>query len=147
MKKEAAPMDWKLEVIVIPVSDVDRAKAFYGEQLGFRLDVDHAPSDAFRVVQFTPPGSACSITFGVGLSQVKPGTYQGIHLVVNDIEAAHAFLVKRGVECSEPFHFGPEGQAAGVDPERRDFGSYVSFADPDGNGWLVQEVKYGNPDR
>lgn len=140
-------MDWKLEVIVLPVSDVDRAKAFYGEKLGFRLDVDHAPNDEFRVVQFTPPGSACSITFGVGVSQVTPGTYQGLHLVVNDIEAAHAFLRLRGVECSEPFHFGPEGRAPGVDPERRDFGSYVSFSDPDGNGWLVQEVAYGREDR
>ena len=139
-------MDWKLEVIVIPVSDVDRAKAFY-ERLGFRLDVDHAPNEQFRVVQFTPPGSACSITFGVGVSQVAPGAYQGIHLVVNDIEAAHAELIDRGIEVSEPFHFGPDGQVAGVDPERRDFGSYLSFSDPDGNGWLVQEVKRGNPDR
>jgi len=139
-------MDWKLEVIVIPVSDVDRAKAFY-ERLGFRLDVDHAPNEQFRVVQFTPPGSACSITFGVGVSQVAPGAYQGIHLVVNDIEAAHAELIDRGIEVSEPFHFGPDGQVAGVDPERRDFGSYLSFSDPDGNGWLVQEVKHGNPDR
>lgn len=140
-------MDWKLEVIVIPVSDVDRAKAFYADRLGFRLDVDHAPNDQFRVVQLTPPGSACSITFGIGVSTVEPGTYQGIHLVVSDIEAAHAVLVERGVECSEPFHFGPEGQAPGVDPERKDFGSYISFADPDGNGWLVQEVRHGNPDR
>jgi catechol 2,3-dioxygenase-like lactoylglutathione lyase family enzyme len=137
-------MDWKLEAIVIPVSDVDRAKAFYGERLGFTLDVDHAPSDEFRVVQFTPPGSACSITFGVGVSHVAPGSYEGLHLVVNDIEAAHAFLVERGVECSEPFHFGAAGQAPGVDPERRNYGSYVSFADPDGNGWLVQEVGYAS---
>ena len=140
-------MDWKLEVIVIPVSDVDRAKTFYGEKLGFRLDVDHAPNEQFRVVQFTPPGSACSITFGVGVTQVQPGTYQGMHLVVNDIEAAHAFLRERGVECSDPFHFGPEGRTDGLDPERRDFGTYVELADPDGNGWLIQEVKHGNPDR
>jgi catechol 2,3-dioxygenase-like lactoylglutathione lyase family enzyme len=140
-------MDWKLETIVIPVSDVDRAKAFYADKLGFRLDVDHAPNDQFRVVQFTPPGSACSITFGVGVTQVAPGTYQGMHLVVNDIEAAHAFLVARGVECSVPFHFGPEGRADGLDPERRDFGTYIELSDPDGNGWLVQEVKHGNPDR
>ena len=139
-------MDWKLETIVIPVSDVDRAKAFY-ENLGFRLDVDHAPNEQFRVVQFTPPGSACSITFGVGVSQVAPGTYEGLHLVVNDIEAAHTFLVERGVECSEPFHFGPEGRMDGLDPERRDFGTYIELSDPDGNGWLVQEVKHGNPDR
>ena len=140
-------MDWKLEVIVIPVSDVDRAKAFYGEKLGFRLDVDHAPNEQFRVVQFTPPGSACSITFGVGVTQVQPGTYQGMHLVVNDIEAAHAFLRERGVECSDPFHFGPEGRTDGLDPDRRDFGTYIELADPDGNGWLIQEVKHGNPDR
>lgn len=140
-------MDWKLEVIVIPVSDVDRAKAFYGDKLGFTLDVDHAPNEQFRVVQYTPPGSACSITFGVGVTQVEPGTYQGIHLVVDDIEAAHAHLKERGVECSEPFHFGPEGRTEGLDPERRDFGTYIELADPDGNGWLVQEVKHGNPDR
>ncbi len=140
-------MDWKLETIVIPVSDVDRAKAFYADKLGFRLDVDHAPNDQFRVVQFTPPGSACTITFGVGVTQVAPGTYQGMHLVVNDIEAAHAFLIERGVACSEPFHFGPEGRAEGLDPERRDFGTYIELSDPDGNGWLVQEVKHGNPDR
>ena len=140
-------MDWKLEVIVIPVSDVDRAKAFYGDKLGFRLDVDHAPNDQFRVVQYTPPGSACSITFGVGVTQVEPGTYRGMHLVVDDIEAAHAQLKERGVECSEPFHFGPEGRTDGLDPERRDFGTYIELTDPDGNGWLVQEVKHGNPDR
>ncbi len=140
-------MDWKLEVIVVPVSDVDRAKAFYGEKLGFRLDVDHAPNDQFRVVQYTPPGSACSITFGVGVTQVEPGTYQGMHLVVDDIEAAHAHLKERGVECSEPFHFGPGGRTEGLDPDRRDFGTYIELADPDGNGWLVQEVRHGNPDR
>ncbi len=140
-------MDWKLEVIVVPVSDVDRAKAFYGEKLGFRLDVDHAPNDQFRVVQYTPPGSACSITFGVGVTQVEPGTYQGMHLVVDDIEAAHAHLKERGVECSEPFHFGSEGRTEGLDPDRRDFGTYIELADPDGNGWLVQEAKHGNPDR
>jgi catechol 2,3-dioxygenase-like lactoylglutathione lyase family enzyme len=139
-ERKEEPMDWKLENVVLPVSDVDRARAFYGDRLGFHLDVDHAPSEAFRVVQFTPPGSACSITFGVGVSTVAPGTYQGLHLVVNDIEAAHVFLRERGVECSQPFHFGPDGQAPGVDPERRNYGSYVSFRDPDGNGWLVQEV-------
>jgi catechol 2,3-dioxygenase-like lactoylglutathione lyase family enzyme len=139
-------MDMKLELVVLPVSDVDRAKEFY-ERAGFTVDIDHRAGESFRVVQLTPPGSACSITIGTGVTQVAPGTYQGLHLVVTDIEAARAELVGRGVEVSEPFHFGPDGQVAGVDPERRDFGSYVSFSDPDGNGWLVQEVRYGNPDR
>jgi catechol 2,3-dioxygenase-like lactoylglutathione lyase family enzyme len=134
-------MDFKLELVVIPVSDVDRAKTFY-ESAGFNVDVDHRASDTFRVVQLTPPGSACSITIGTGLTQVAPGSYQGLHLVVTDIEAAWAALVERGVEVSEPFHFGAEGQAAGLHPERADYGTYLSFSDPDGNGWLVQEVKH-----
>jgi catechol 2,3-dioxygenase-like lactoylglutathione lyase family enzyme len=133
-------MEFKLELVVVPVSDVDRAKEFYVEKLGFALDVDHRASDAFRVVQLTPPGSACSITIGVGVSQVTPGTYQGLHLVVTDIVAARAWLVDRGVEASEPFHFGPGGQTTGVHPERRDYETFVSLSDPDGNGWLVQEV-------
>lgn len=135
-------MDFKLELVVIPVSDVDRAKDFYAEKLGFKLDVDHRAGDAFRVVQLTPPGSACSITIGTGVTQVAPGTYQGLHLVVTDIEAAHAELVERGVEVSEPFHFGAEGQTPGLHPERADYGTYLSFSDPDGNGWLVQEVHH-----
>lgn len=135
-------MDWKLELIVVPVSDVDRAKAFYSEQLGFNVDVDHRAGESFRVVQLTPPGSACSITIGVGLSQVAPGTYQGLHLVVDDIEAARAELVGRGVEVSEPFHFGAEGQTPGLHPTRDDYGTFLSLADPDGNGWLVQEVHH-----
>ena len=135
-------MDFKLEAIVIPVSDVDRAKEFYTERCGFSMDVDHQASESFRVVQCTPPGSACSITFGVGVSQAQPGSYSGLHLVVDDIEAARAELIGRGLEVSQPFHFGPEGQAAGLDPERRDYGTYLSFADPDGNGWLVQEVHH-----
>ena len=135
-------MDYKLEAIVLPVSDVDRSKAFYADKMGFTVDVDHQPNESFRVVQLTPPGSACSITFGIGVSTVEPGTYQGLHLVVNDIEAAHAELSGRGVDVSEPFHFGAEGQAPGVHPERIDFGTYLSLSDPDGNGWLVQEVKH-----
>ena len=135
-------MDFKLELVVIPVSDVDRAKAFYGEQVGFTVDVDHRASEAFRVVQLTPPGSACSITIGTGLTQVAPGTYQGLHLVVDDIEAARAELVGRGVEVSEPFHFGAAGQTPGLHPDRPDYGTYLSFSDPDGNGWLVQEVRH-----
>ncbi len=140
-------MDCKLELVVVPVSDVDRAKDFYIGKLGFHEDVDYQPNDAFRVVQVTPTGSACSITFGTGLSQVAPGTYQGMHLVVTDIEAAHAELVAAGVEVGEPYHLGAEGQANGLHPERASYGTYLSFADPDGNGWLVQEVNERNPDR
>jgi catechol 2,3-dioxygenase-like lactoylglutathione lyase family enzyme len=141
-EQEAASVDFKLELVVIPVSDVDRAKAFYIDKAGFTLDVDHRAGEAFRVVQLTPPGSACSITIGTGVTQVAPGTYQGLHLVVDDIEAARAELAERGVEVSEPFHFGAEGQTPGLHPERADYGTYLSFSDPDGNGWLVQEVKY-----
>jgi catechol 2,3-dioxygenase-like lactoylglutathione lyase family enzyme len=140
-------MDWKLELVIIPVSDVDRAKKFYTEQLGFREDVDHKASEDFRVVQLTPPGSACSITIGKGLTKAEPGTYQGTHLVVNDIEAARAELVERGVDVSEPFHFGAQGQQTGLHPDRADYGTFLSFADPDGNAWLVQEVRNTNPDR
>ncbi len=135
-------MDFKLELVVVPVSDVDRAKAFYAEKLGFTVDVDHKASEAFRVVQLTPPGSACSITIGVGVSKVTPGTYQGLHLVVTDIVAARALLVERGVEASEPFHFGPAGQTTGVHEGRKDYETFVSFTDPDGNGWLLQEVHH-----
>ena len=140
-------MDCKLELVVVPVSDVDRAKDFYIGKLGFHEDVDYQPNDAFRVVQVTPTGSACSITFGTGLSQVAPGTYQGMHLVVTDIEAARAELVAAGVEVSEPYHFGAAGQANGLHPERASYGTYLSFADPDGNGWLVQEVTERSPGR
>jgi catechol 2,3-dioxygenase-like lactoylglutathione lyase family enzyme len=135
-------VDFKLELVVVPVSDVDRAKEFYAEKLGFNVDVDHKASDAFRVVQLTPPGSACSITIGKGVSQVAPGTYQGLHLVVTDIEAARALLVERGVEVGEPFHFGPEGQSTGLSPERGNYETFLSVSDPDGNGWLIQEVGY-----
>lgn len=133
-------MDMKLELVVLPVSDVDRAKAFY-ERAGFRLDVDHRAGDAFRVVQLTPPGSECSITIGTGVTPVAPGTYQGLHLVVTDVEAARAELVERGVEVGEVFHFGAEGQMPGPDPARGDYGSFAAFTDPDGNGWLLQEVR------
>lgn len=133
-------MDFKLELVVLPVSDVDRAKSFYADKAGFTVDVDHRGGESFRVVQLTPPGSACSITIGTGVTQVAPGAYQGLHLVVTDIEAARAELVARGVDVSEPFHFGEAGQTPGLHPERVDYGSYLSFSDPDGNGWLVQEV-------
>ena len=135
-------MDFKLELVVVPVSDVDRAKEFYTDKAGFTLDVDHRAGESFRVVQLTPPGSACSITIGTGLTPATPGTYQGLHLVVTDAEAARAELLERGVDVSEPFHFGAEGQAPGLHPERADYGTFLSFSDPDGNGWLVQEVKH-----
>jgi catechol 2,3-dioxygenase-like lactoylglutathione lyase family enzyme len=137
-------MDWKLENVLLPVADVDRAKEFYA-RLGFHLDVDHQPNDEFRVVQFTPPGSACSVTFGIGITDREPGSVQGLHLVVTDVEAAHADLVGRGIDVSEPYHYGAEGQAPGVDPAHADFSTYVSFSDPDGNSWLVQERGYGTP--
>jgi catechol 2,3-dioxygenase-like lactoylglutathione lyase family enzyme len=140
-------MDLKLELVVVPVSDVDRAAEFYEKALGFRLDVDHHPSESFRVVQLTPPGSQCSISIGTGITKSEPGSYQGMHLVVTDIEATRAELLDRGVEVSEPFHFGAEGQAAGVDPERGDYASFMSLRDPDGNGWLIQEVRRRAPGR
>lgn len=137
-------MDMKLELVVVPVSDVDRAKAFY-EAAGFRLDTDHRAGDSFRVVQPTPPGSACSIAIGVGITQVPPGSATGLHLIVTDVEQARAELAGRGVPVSEPFHFGAEGRAAGVDPERRSYATFLSFEDPDGNVWLVQEVTRPEP--
>jgi catechol 2,3-dioxygenase-like lactoylglutathione lyase family enzyme len=132
-------MDMKLELIILPVSDADRAKEFY-EKAGFHVDVDHEASEDFRVIQVTPPGSACSVSFGKGISQAEPGSIQGLHLVVKDLEAALAELEGRGLEVSEPFHFGVAGQTPGLHPERSDYGSYGAFSDPDGNGWLLQEV-------
>src|SRR5918992_3407030 len=120
-------MAFKYELTVIPVSDVDRAKAFYADTLGWNVDVDHRAGDAFRVVQLTPPGSAASITIGKGLPQAEPGSYQGMHLVVEDLPAARELLVGRGVEVSEPFHFGAEGQAEGLHPERESYGSFVTL--------------------
>jgi catechol 2,3-dioxygenase-like lactoylglutathione lyase family enzyme len=138
-------MDWKLELIVVPVSDVDRAKTFYAEKVGFDVDVDHRAGDDFRVVQLTPPGSACSISIGTGLTGGTPGSVQGLHLVVQDIEAAHAELVQRGVDAGEVQHFESGRPVPGPDPERRDYGSYVFFTDPDGNGWAVQERRGSGP--
>jgi catechol 2,3-dioxygenase-like lactoylglutathione lyase family enzyme len=138
-------VDWKLELVILPVSDVDRAKAFYIEKTGFNLDVDHDAGEAFRVVQLTPPGSGCSISIGRGLTQATPGSVKGLHLVVTDIEAAHAQLVERGVDASEIFHFAEGTRSSGPDPERRDYGSFLSFDDPDGNSWVVQEVGRGKP--
>jgi catechol 2,3-dioxygenase-like lactoylglutathione lyase family enzyme len=132
-------VDWTLELVVVPVTDVDRAKAFYCEQLNFTVDVDFASGDEFRVVQLTPPGSACSIAL---LRQPeRAGQLQGVHLVVKDIERARAELVERGVPAGELFHFADGRQASGPDPKRADYGTFLSFADPDGNGWLVQEVR------
>jgi catechol 2,3-dioxygenase-like lactoylglutathione lyase family enzyme len=136
-------MDWKLELVLVPVADVDRAKAFYSEKAGFHVDVDHRAGDQFRVVQMTPPGSACSISIGIGITDAAPGSIRGLHLVVSDIEAARGELVERGVEASEIFHFEDGKQAPGPDPRRADYGSYVSFDDPDGNSWVVQEVGHG----
>ncbi len=136
-------MDWKLEVVVVPVSDVDRAKTFYMEQAGFNLDVDHRAGDDFRVVQLTPPGSACSVT--IMRNTAAPGSVQGLHLIVSDIDAARAELVKRGTDVSEIFHFESGVQAPGPDPQRADYGSFLSFSDPDGNGWMVQEVRRTEP--
>ena len=130
----------KLELVLIPVTDVDRAKTFYVERLGFSLDVDHQPNEEFRVVQMTPPGSACSITIGIGISDAEPGSYRGTHLVVTDIEAARAELVGRGVDVSETRHMTPEGWKPGVDPEHQRYNSFADFADPDGNTWVLQEV-------
>ena len=134
----------KLELVLIPVTDVDRAKTFYVERLGFALDVDHQPNEEFRVVQMTPPGSACSITIGVGISDAEPGSYRGTHLVVTDIEAARAELVGRGVEVSEIRHMTPEGWQPGADPEHARYNSFADFADPDGNTWVLQEVPAGS---
>jgi catechol 2,3-dioxygenase-like lactoylglutathione lyase family enzyme len=134
-------MDWKLELIVVPVADVDRAKAFYTEQLGFRLDVDHSAGEAFRVVQLTPPGSACSITIGVNVGGGEPGTTKGLHLIVDDIEAAQAHLKAAGVENSGVQHFEDGRMTPGPDPARGDYGSFIFFDDPDGNSWAVQEVR------
>lgn len=143
-----ARVDMKLEVQLMPVSDVDRAKEFY-TKLGWRLDADVAVGDDFRVVQFTPPGSASSVSFGKGLTTAAPGSIRG-GLIVSDIEAAHKDLVARGVAASEVFHgspFNPARRISGPDPERHSYESYVSFEDPDRNMWIVQEVTVRAPGR
>ncbi|MEA2451882.1 MAG: hypothetical protein QOG04_592 [Actinomycetota bacterium] len=132
-------MDWKLELILLPVSDVDRAKTFYTEKVGFHLDVDTSPVEGFRVVQMTPPGSACSITIGLGLIDTEPGSVRGLHLIVTDIVAARDELVGRGVEVSDVRHMGA-GWEPGPDPAHGDYASFADFADPDGNTWVLQEV-------
>ena len=143
-----ARVDMKLEVDVIPVSDVARSKQFY-QRLGWRLDADDAPTSELRIVQFTPPGSACSVTFGKGLTPAAPGSAEAA-LVVSDIEAAHDELVGRGIDTSEVWHgasFPKEARLSGPDPKRSSYGSFFSFNDPDGNTWLVQEVTTRHPGR
>jgi len=144
----ASTIDMKLEVVVIPVSDVDRAKRFYSD-LGWRLDLDYqAAGDDFRMIQFTPPGSACSIAFGKNITAATPGSVQEVLLVVSDIEVARDDLIRRGIAVSEPFHdaggvfhhAGTKGRVNGPNPHRKSYASYISFNDPDGNGWLLQEV-------
>jgi catechol 2,3-dioxygenase-like lactoylglutathione lyase family enzyme len=134
-------MDWKLEVVIAPVSDVERAREFYVDKLGFNLDTDHRGGETFRVIQVTPPGSACSIVFGTGLGGgVAPGSLKGAQLVVKDIEEAHAFLEERGIANSGPQHFLDGQMTPGLDPNRASYGTFVFFDDPDGNSWALQEV-------
>jgi catechol 2,3-dioxygenase-like lactoylglutathione lyase family enzyme len=139
-------VDLKLEIVVIPVADVDRARRFY-EGLGWRLDADFAKGEDWRLVQMTPPGSACSVMFGKGFTTAAPGSVQGTFLVVDDLEAARAQLIGRGVEVSEKFHFegdrlnaGNKAHTPGPDPKERSYFSFASFSDPDGNSWLLQQV-------
>jgi catechol 2,3-dioxygenase-like lactoylglutathione lyase family enzyme len=143
-----ATVDLKLEVVVIPVSDVDRAKRFY-ESLGWRLDADFANGENWRVVQMTPPGSPCSIHFGKGISKAAPGSFQNLYLVVSDIEAARRELTSRGANVSGAFHFSAFGEppAPGPDPNGRSYGTFATFSDPDGNSWLLQEIKTRLPGR
>jgi catechol 2,3-dioxygenase-like lactoylglutathione lyase family enzyme len=141
-----ARVDSKLEVVAIPVADVDRARRFY-QGLGWRLDADLSLGAERRVVQLTPPGSQCSIQFGKGVTTAAPGSAQGLILVVYDIEAARAQLVGRKVEVSEVFHLGEKGVEAGPDPEGRSYFSRATFADPDGNGWMLQEIRTRLPGR
>jgi catechol 2,3-dioxygenase-like lactoylglutathione lyase family enzyme len=151
-----AKIDTKLEVVVIPVSDVDRAKQFYG-RLGWRLDADFPFDNGFRVVQFTPPGSACSVQFGANITSAAPGSVQDFYLIVSDIQAARDELVARGVEVSEVFHAGTpgaqfqrdgtSGRVSGPAPDHASYSSFATFRDPDGNSWLLQEVTTRLPGR
>jgi catechol 2,3-dioxygenase-like lactoylglutathione lyase family enzyme len=145
--------EFRLEVVVVPVSDVDRAKEFYS-RLGWRLDADVAPGDDLRLVQFTPPGSGCSIQFGTNIASDAPGSVQSLYLIVPDIEAARDELLARGVDVSEVFHeenlgarFHDPGRASGPAPERGTYGSFATFRDPDGNGWPLQEITTRLPGR
>ncbi|GCE11031.1 VOC family protein [Tengunoibacter tsumagoiensis] len=153
-------MNLTFEAVVIPVSDVDRAKEFYEKTMGFRVDIDYSsttyekalgfryPGAAnYRIVQLTPPGSKCSIQIGTGITKTTPGTYQGLYLVTSNIEDTRAELVARGVNVSEPFHFSSKGQTPGIAPDRADYNSFMTFSDPDGNGWLIQEIQKRAPGR
>ena len=135
-------MEFKLELVLVPVTDVDRAKSFYVEQAGFNLEVDTPVGEDMRVVQVTPRGSACSVGFGVGITAAPPGTAQGLHLVVTDIVAARDDLVKRGVEVSEVRHLESGTWVAGPHPQRANYESFAQFNDPDGNAWVLQEVNH-----
>ena len=140
-------MDCQLQVVTLPVSDVDKAKAFYTRQAGFTLDVDYYPAAGFRVVQFTPPGSACSVQLGTGLTDAVPGTVRNTYLTVTDLEAARTELTARGVTVSPIRHKSPiddwkGGFQPGTDPQRRDYASFADFTDPDGNTWVIQEIGY-----
>jgi catechol 2,3-dioxygenase-like lactoylglutathione lyase family enzyme len=155
---KVAPVDMKFEIVVIPVSDVDRAKEFYAK-LGWRLDADFAAGADYRVIQFTPPGSGCSVIFGKNVTPAAPGSAQGLYLIVSDIQAARKALLDRGVQISEVFHNGGvyagtdeaylsgRVRASGPDPEHRSYRSFASFSDPDGNGWLFQEITTRLPGR
>ncbi len=132
-------MDYKLEAIPLPVTDIDRAKSFYADQLGFHVDVDHSAGDSFRVVQLTPPGSACSVLIGRGITDAEPGAVKGLHLVVTDIDAASTELSARDVAVDPVRHMTPSGWADGADPTHADYNSFSGFSDPDGNVWVLQE--------
>ena len=156
---QARTLDMKLEIVVLPVSNVDRAKQFYGS-LGWRLDADFASDDGYRVIQFTPPGSGASVIFGANVTAAAPGSAKGLHLIVSDIEAACKDLLGRGVKVNGPFHGGGDVHVGadephlfgsvridGADPERRSYFSLASFSDPDGNGWMLQEITTRLPGR
>ena len=158
IETSVAPVDMKFEIVVIPVSDVDRAKEFY-TKLGWRLDADYDDGKGFRIIQFTPPGSGCSIIFGKNVTPAAPGSAQGLYLIVSDLQAARKALLDRGVQISEVFHnagvytgkdetylFGSV-RVSGPDPEHRSYRSFASFKDPDGNGWLLQEITTRLPGR
>ncbi|WP_336602693.1 VOC family protein [Paraburkholderia bengalensis] len=140
-------LDMKIEIIIVPVSDVDRAKRFYAN-LGWRLDLDYKGDDGYRVIQFTPPGSACSVMFGKNITRAVPGSLQSVHVIVDDIVAVRRELLRRGVDVGEPYHDSGgvfhhadgKGVVAGLNPQRKSYASYASFEDPDGNRWVLQEV-------
>jgi len=140
VRKGERSVNWTLEVVVVPVSDVDRARDFYKDKLGFRLDVDRTMSETFRIVQLTPPGSGCSIAIGTGLAAMAPGTLKGLQLVVNDVRAARAQLVERGVAVSELTVFDGGGPRPARDDDELNFAAFVFFDDPDGNSWAVQQI-------